>query len=197
MTVSEKDRKNWLTNPPAKPSGRKTATVVNVLAVIAPATSRGPCEDGRHPVVAERPMAVDVLEDDDRIVDHPADGDREAAEGQDVQRDPGDLHDHERGQDRERDADGGDEGRADVDQEQEDRDDGEDRAEAALAQQALARLEDEGRLVGDGRRSSISPGWRAAISSSFAWTASATATVFAVLVLLTEIVTAGWPLVRP
>ena len=42
MTVSENDRKNWLTNPPAKPSGRKTATVVSVLAVIAPATSRGP-----------------------------------------------------------------------------------------------------------------------------------------------------------
>ena len=44
---------------------------------------------------------------------------------------------------------------------------------------------------------SISPGWRAPISSSFAWTSWATVTVFAALVLLTEIVTAGWPFVRP
>ena len=43
----------------------------------------------------------------------------------------------------------------------------------------------------------ISSGWRAAISSSLAWTSWATVTVFAVLVLVTEIVTAGWPFVRP
>ena len=88
-------------------------------------------------------MAVDVLEDDDRIVDDATDGDRQPAERQDVQRDPGDLHDHERREDRQRDADRGDERRADVEQEQEDREDREDRAEAALAEQPLARLEDE------------------------------------------------------
>ena len=42
VTVSANGRKNWLTRPPTKPSGRKTATVVSVLAVIAPATSFGP-----------------------------------------------------------------------------------------------------------------------------------------------------------
>jgi hypothetical protein len=42
VTVSANGRKNWLTSPPTKPSGRKTATVVSVLAVIAEATSRGP-----------------------------------------------------------------------------------------------------------------------------------------------------------
>ena len=42
VTVSANGRKNWLTRPPTKPSGRNTATVVSVLAVIAPATSRGP-----------------------------------------------------------------------------------------------------------------------------------------------------------
>src|SRR6476646_3649167 len=35
VTVSENERKNWLTKPPAKPRGRNTATVVRVLAVIA------------------------------------------------------------------------------------------------------------------------------------------------------------------
>ena len=43
----------------------------------------------------------------------------------------------------------------------------------------------------------ISPGWRASISSSVASTALATVTVFAALVLLIEMVTAGWPFVRP
>jgi hypothetical protein len=42
VTVSAKGRKNWLTKPPTKPSGRNTPTVVTVAAVIAPATSRGP-----------------------------------------------------------------------------------------------------------------------------------------------------------
>jgi hypothetical protein len=42
VTVSAKGRKNWLTRPPTKPSGRKTATVVNVAEVMAVATSRGP-----------------------------------------------------------------------------------------------------------------------------------------------------------
>ena len=45
VTVSAKGRKNWLTRPPTNPSGRKTATVVSVLAVMAPATSLGPLMD--------------------------------------------------------------------------------------------------------------------------------------------------------
>ena len=140
-------------------------------------------------------MAVDVLEDDDRVVDHPAHGDRQPAERQDVQGDPGELHDHEGREDRQRDADGGDERRADVEQEREDREDREDRAEAALAQQAASRLEDEDRLVGDGHDLDLA-GVPSLISR--AWPGRpATVTVFAALVLLTEIVTAGWPLVRP
>ena len=42
VTVSANGRKIWLTRPPTKPIGRKTRTVVSVLAVIAAATSRGP-----------------------------------------------------------------------------------------------------------------------------------------------------------
>ncbi len=42
VTVSAKGRKNWLTRPPTKPSGRKTATVVSVELVMALATSRVP-----------------------------------------------------------------------------------------------------------------------------------------------------------
>ena len=43
----------------------------------------------------------------------------------------------------------------------------------------------------------ITSAWRAAISDSLAWTASATSTVFALDVLDTVRVSAGWPLVRP
>ena len=45
VTVSANGRKNWLTSPPTRPSGRNTPTVVIVAAVIAPATSFGPLID--------------------------------------------------------------------------------------------------------------------------------------------------------
>ena len=107
--------------------------------------------DGRQPILAERPMAIDVLEDDDRVIDHASHGDREAAQGHDVQADAGQLHHDERGQDRQRDADRGDERRPQAEQEQEDRDDREEGAEAAFAEQALLGLLDERREVLDHR----------------------------------------------
>ncbi len=42
VTVYAKGRKNSEASPWTRPSGRNTATVVAVLAVIAPATSRVP-----------------------------------------------------------------------------------------------------------------------------------------------------------
>ena len=137
-------------------------------------------------------MAIDVLEDDDRVVDHATDGDRQAAQGHDVDGDPGDLHDHERRQHGERDADRGDEGRADAEQEQEDRQDREERAEAALAEQAVAGLLDERGQVGHGRTVTPLP-FRWPISASFAVTASATSTVFAVDVFVTVMIRADSP----
>ena len=89
VTVRANGRKNWLTSPPTKPSGRNTPTVVSVVAVIAPATSLGPLIDAVEPVLAQRAVAVDVLEHDDRVVDDPSHGDREAAQGHDVEGDAG------------------------------------------------------------------------------------------------------------
>ncbi len=54
VTVSAKGRKNWLTMPPTKPSGRNTATVVSVLLVMAPATSRVPVRTA-SPIGSPRP----------------------------------------------------------------------------------------------------------------------------------------------
>jgi hypothetical protein len=96
-------------------------------------------------------VAVDVLEDDDRVIDHASDGDREAAQGHDVQADPRDLHDHEGGQQRQRDADGRDQRRSQAPQEQEDRQDGEQGAGGALAEQPVARFDDERGQVGHDR----------------------------------------------
>ena len=140
---------------------------------MAPATSRGPLMHGRQTVLAHGPMAIDVLEDDDRVVDDASDGHRQAAQGHDVEGDAGELHEHERGEDRQRDADRGHERRADAEQEQEDRQDREQRAQAALAH-AGRRCDSMMKFgqVADGRDGQISPGWRAAISASLAWTAS-------------------------
>ena len=133
MTVSANGRKNWLTRPPTKPSGRKTRDGRERARGDRAGDLARPVDRRGQPVLAQRPVAVDVLEDDDRVVDHAADGDRQAAQGHDVERDPGELHDHERGQDRQRDADRGDERGADAEQEQEDRQDREEGAEAAFA----------------------------------------------------------------
>ena len=55
VTVSAKGRKNWLTMPPTKPSGRNTATVVRVLLVMAPATSRVP-DSTASPMASPLPL---------------------------------------------------------------------------------------------------------------------------------------------
>ena len=108
---------------------------------------------GREAVFAHGAVSIDVLEHDDRVVDDAADGDGEAAQGEDVQRDAGDLHDHER---REQ-ADSGMLTAATsverrLDEEEEDRQDREQGARAAFAEQAVARLLDE-RRTGRTRRS--------------------------------------------
>ena len=69
--------------------------------------------------------------------------------------------------------------------------------EAALADEAVARLLDEHGQVGDGRDRHLVRVARAWISASLAWTASATSTVFAFDVLDTVRVSAWLPLVRP
>jgi hypothetical protein len=70
---------------PTRATGRKTAIVVAVAAVMAPATSLTPDEDRLRLLLAEREVPLDVLDDDDRVVDDAADGDRDRAEREDVE----------------------------------------------------------------------------------------------------------------
>ncbi len=147
VTVSANGRKNWLTMPPTKPSGRKTATVVKRGAGDRAGDLTRAGDDRLAHWVAPAAMPVDVLEDDDGVVDDPADGDRQPAQGHDVDRDAGNEHERKRGHDRDGNADGGDQRGPQAHQEEEDRQDREERAEAALAHEAVARLDDEGREV--------------------------------------------------
>ena len=94
-------------------------------------------------------VPLDVLDDDDRVVDHAADRDRERAEGEDVERVAERLHADEGDQHAGRDRDRGDERRADRQQEDQDDEHGEDEAEQALGGERLDRLLDERRLVED------------------------------------------------
>jgi hypothetical protein len=83
-------------------------------------------------------MSIDVLEDHDRVVDDAAHRDRKAAQGHDVHRDSGDLHEDEGHQEREGNAHRRDERGAQAGEEREDREDREDRAEPALAEEPVA-----------------------------------------------------------
>ena len=103
--------------------------------------------DGIQLVLAEAQVPLDVLDHDDRVVDHAADRDRQRAEREDVERVAEREHADEGEQHRDRDRDGGDDRRAQRDQEDEDDDDGEQEAEQPLLRERLDRLLDERRLV--------------------------------------------------
>ncbi len=110
--------------------------------------------DRRRLVDAGDEVALDVLDDDDRVVDDATDRDGERAEREDVERVVGRLQADERDEHRRRDRDRGDEGRAHREQEDEDHDHREQQAEQALGRERLDRLLDVGRLVehdGEGR----------------------------------------------
>ena len=86
VTVRANGRNSSPARSPTKAIGRKTATVVRVEAVMAPATSR---MEVRIAVIfgfAVAEVPLDVLDDHDRVVHHAADRDGQRAEGQDVQR---------------------------------------------------------------------------------------------------------------
>src|SRR5690606_38849060 len=103
--------------------------------------------DRRLARLAVGAVSRDVLDDDDRVVDHAADRDRQRRQRQQVEAVPHGLHDDEGGEQRQRDRHRGEQRRAHRRQEQQDDDDRERQPEEALGRQALDRLGDERRLV--------------------------------------------------
>jgi hypothetical protein len=80
---------------------------------------RGAFEDGLVEFVALFEVALDVLDGDGGVVDQDADGEREAAEGHDVDGLAEQAEDDDRGEDGERDGDGDDERGAPAEPEEE------------------------------------------------------------------------------
>ena len=95
-------------------------------------------------------MALDVLDDDDRVVDDASDGHGQRAQGEDVERVPADEQADHRNEEGQRNRDAGDEGRRERAQEEQDDEHGHQQADPALHAQVMNRLLNEGSLVEDG-----------------------------------------------
>ena len=108
-------------------------------------------DDVRDRQIGRALAPPDVLDDDDRVVDDAADGDRQGAEGEDVERVIADHESDHRDEQRHRDGDRGDDRRPERSEEREDDEDREEEAEAALDGEVLDRLLDLGGLVEDRR----------------------------------------------
>ena len=114
--------------PWRKASGVKTATSEMVVAMTAKAISRVPFDGGGLGLLVQLfLMPEGVLQHDDRVVHHDADGQRQREQRQIVDREAEKVHHGERRDDRSRDGDGRDDRRAEVAQEDEDDDHDEDR----------------------------------------------------------------------
>ena len=102
-TVMPNSRRNAPIRPVANATGRNTAATENVAAHAASVISRVPeraAASARRTALA---VPLDVLEHDDRVVDHDADREREAQQRHRVQREVEHPDQAERGDDRERD----------------------------------------------------------------------------------------------
>ena len=85
VTVSAKGRKNWRHEAADEAERQEHADRGDGRRRDRARDLLGPSMDGGQPVLAQGPVAVDVLEDDDRVVHDASDGDREAAQGHDVE----------------------------------------------------------------------------------------------------------------
>ena len=111
------------------------------------AVSRFPCRTAEAIDAGPFHLVVDVLDLDGRLVDQDADGQRQAAEGHQVDRLAREPERHERPADRERDVEDDDDDAPPVAEEDQHHQPGQDRAEDALGRQAPHGVGDGGRLV--------------------------------------------------
>ena len=109
-------------------------------------------------VLALLEMPVDVLDGDGGVVDQDADGERQAAQGHDVERLAERREQRDRAQDGERDRGGDDDGRAPAAEEQQDHQAGQHGGDHAPRGDAGDRALDEQRLVAQRRRCRASSG---------------------------------------
>ena len=109
--VTANCRKNWPVIPPMKAQGTNTAHSTSATATTGPVTSSialRVASRGGNPCSSQRP---DVLDDDDGVVHHDADGQHQPEQRQVVQREAQGRHDGEGADDGDGDGDQRDKGR--------------------------------------------------------------------------------------
>ena len=146
-TVMPNSERKLPTMPSTKITGMKTTAIETVEAVAAKAISRVPLRGGLVRRLAELAVPLDVLEHDDRVVDHDADGEREREQRHGVEREAEHPHEAEGRDQRDRDRRGDDQRRPRAAQEHEDGQHGEQRAEDQRELRLVDRLADRLREV--------------------------------------------------
>ena len=86
VRASESDWKNWPTTPRTNARGRKTRIVVSVEPMTAPLISLLARSTASSPGLALGEVPRDVLDHDHRVIDDQPDGDRQPAQGHQVER---------------------------------------------------------------------------------------------------------------
>ena len=170
---------NSLNSRPVEPlrnaSGVNTATSEMVVAITAKAISRVPLMAAVSGSLAQLLLVpVGVLQHDDRVVHHDADGEREGEQGEVVDREAEEVHDREGRDDGRRDREARDDRRPQVPQEDED-DDHDQAARRGSASPPPPGSSASRRSTGRRRRRGCTPGGSDAwIRGSSARIASAT-----------------------
>ena len=99
ITATEMVTPNWKKNFPMMPfmkiTGTKMARMAMVAAMAAKVISRAPTSAACTLATPVLPVAHDVFQHHDGVVHHDADGQREAQEGEGVQREPQKMNENE------------------------------------------------------------------------------------------------------
>ena len=168
VTVSANSRNSRPMIPPISSSGMNTAISEKLIDSTVKPISREPLSAASIGGIAVLDVPVDVLDDDDRVVDHEADRDRERHQRQVVEAEIEQIHRRERAEQRQRHGDARNQRRPEIAQEQQDhqhdQDDGQRQRELDVRNRGADRRGavedgvdlDRGRNVG-GRAAAAAP----------------------------------------
>ena len=135
-----------------KAAGTNTAHSTSAIAISAPPTSSMLLIAASRGLKPGRDVALDVLDHDDRVVDHDADRQHQPEQRQVVQREAEQRHDEERADQRDRNRDQrNDRGAPGLQEQDDDQNDEQDRLEDRLLHRVDRLLDELGRVVDDAR----------------------------------------------
>ncbi len=130
--------------------GTNTAHSTSAVAMIGPVTSRIACRVASIGFEAACDVALDVLDDHDRIVDHDADGEHQTEERQRIQAEAEEMHDRKGADQRHRHGDQrNDRGAPGLQEHDDDQDDEQDGLEQRVHHRVNGAAHEHGRVVDD------------------------------------------------